>query len=399
MGSITFPTPATHQVNGNSAEAVVRQTWTIQVPGPQVSSRPIQGKVRPRGRRVEDGKLHFVQNLAKHPVSGVYLYRFSYLGRIYTGSTGCYRLVEARDYINAMKGRLSLEGVGIKKPKAITFRQCFDAWDEEIAPQMTPNYVRTLKGLLTLHALPIIGGFLVSQVDETAINGVMNRYLVGRSRSGANSLGGYVGIILGFAVTKGWLDERPQIPMLQVQRKARPVVPGDLLDRFLEAVDAQGCLHASFLVRAQLLMGMRNHEARLMRWSGLRLDEKVFIPDKTKNGDAPVMPIPEVMLVWFEKLKPEGGGTFGLICPGEKEGKPRGHDFTTRYIRRAAKAVGLPENITDHRLRASFANILNKRGVPLPTIQKLMRHSKVETTMIYIETREEEMREAINLVG
>lgn len=398
MGPITFPTPATHQVNGNPAKAVVRQTWTIQIPAPQVSSKPIQGKVRPGRRRVEDGKLHFVQNLAKHPVSGVFLYRFSYQGRIYTGSTGCYRLNEARDYINAMKGKLSLEGVGIKKPKAITFRQAYEAWVAEIAPQMTPNYVRTLKGLLKLHALPFIGGFLVSQVDETAINGVMNRYLEGRSRSGANSLGGYVGIILTFAVTKGWLTERPKIPTLQVQRKNRPIVPGDLLDRFLEAVDAQGCLHASFLIRAQILMGMRNHEARLMRWSGLRLDQKVFIPDKTKNGDAPVMPIPEAMLPWFEKLK-TGGGTFGLICPGEKEGKPRGHDFAIRYIRRAAKAVGLPKDITDHRLRASFANILNKRGVPLPTIQKLMRHSKVETTMIYIETREEEMREAINLVG
>jgi site-specific recombinase XerD len=61
--------------------------------------------------------------------------------------------------------------------------------------------------------------------------------------------------------------------------------------------------------------------------------------------------------------------------------------------------VGLPTNLTNHRLRASFANVLNKRGVPLPTIQKLMRHSKIETTMIYIETREEEKREAINLVG
>jgi site-specific recombinase XerD len=73
--------------------------------------------------------------------------------------------------------------------------------------------------------------------------------------------------------------------------------------------------------------------------------------------------------------------------------------LATRYIKRAAKALGLPSNLTDHRLRASFANILNAKGVPLPTIQKLMRHSKVETTMIYIETREEEMREAINLVG
>ena len=31
------------------------------------------------------------------------------------------------------------------------------------------------------------------------------------------------------------------------------------------------------LVRAQLLMGMRNHEARLMKWSGLRLTQKAFI--------------------------------------------------------------------------------------------------------------------------
>lgn len=348
---------------------------------------------------MEDGKLHFVQNLAKHPDSGVFLYRFSYLGRIYTGSTGCYRLVEARDYINAMKGRLSLEGIGIKRPKTVTLRQCYEAWVQEVAPQRTHSYTRTLKGLVSRHVLPTIGGFLLTQLDSTAINGVLNRYLESHSRTGTNTLALHLGALLAFSVEKGWLAERPRIPVIPVQRKHRPVVPGDLLDRFLEAVDAQGSLHASFLVRAQILMGMRNHEARLMRWSGLRLDEKVFIPDKTKNGDAPVMPIPEAMLPWFEKLKPEGGGTFGLICPGEKAGRPRGHDFAIRYIRRAAKAVGLPEGITDHRLRASFANILNKRGVPLPTIQKLMRHSKIETTMIYIETREDEMREAINLVG
>jgi integrase len=108
------------------------------------------------------------------------------------------------------------------------------------------------------------------------------------------------------------------------------------------------------------------------------------------------MPIPDVMLPWFDKMAQETG-TFGLICPG-KTGEPRAHDFTIRYIRRALKAVGLLEDITDHRLRASFANILNKKGVPLPTIQKLMRHSKIETTMIYIETHEDEMRSAINLM-
>lgn len=347
---------------------------------------------------MEDGKIHYAQNLGKHPESGVYMYRFSYRGRVRAGSTGCYRLQEARDYVNALKGRLSLEGVGFKKQKVLSFRQLFEIWMKERAPQRTAKYVKTLKGLITAHALPILGGIQVCDIDKTAINTVLNLYLAKNHKaSGANTLALHIGALLGFAVETGRVKERPVTPMVSVQKKPRPIVPKDALDAFLVAVDKQNNLHASFLVRAQLLMGMRNHEARLMRWSGLRLNQKVYIPDKTKNGDAPLMPIPEVMLPWFEKLK-QKGDTFGLICPG-KTGKPRGHDFTDRYIERALVEAGLPEGITNHRLRASFANALNSSGVPLPTIQKLMRHSKIETTMVYLEVREDEMRTAINLVG
>jgi len=358
---------------------------------------PIQGKVRPRRRRVDDGKIHFVQNLAKHPETGVFLYRFAYRGHIHTGSTGCYRLNEARDYVNAIKGKLALESVGIKRPKVVTFRQCFDAWMQERAPQRTRKYTRSLELMVGKHVLPYLGGLQLAKIDSTAINTILNRYLETHARTGTNGLALNISALLGFAVEKGWIDRKPRVQMIPVQKKSRPVLAVDELERFLEAVDAQGNLHASFLVRAQLLMGMRNHEARLMKWSGLRLTQKVFIPDKTKNGDAPVIPIPEAMLPWFEKLKP-GQNPIGYICPA-RGGKPHCGHLATRYIKRAAKALGLSPSLTDHRLRASFANILNAKGVPLPTIMKLMRHSKVETTMIYIETREEEMRVAINLVG
>jgi integrase len=346
---------------------------------------------------VEDGKIHFIQNLAKHPVSGVFLYRFSHRSQIHAGSTGCYRLNEARNFLNALRGKLALEGIGIRRPKVITFRQCYQAWMEEVAPQRSVKYVRTLKCLIVKHVLPIIGGVQVTEIDSTAINGVLNLYLERYQATGANTVALHIGALLSFAESKGWIKDRPKISRIPTQKKSRPIIPVEALECFLEAVDAQGRLDVSFLVRAQILMGMRNHEARLMKWSGLRLEQKVFVPDKTKNGDAPVMPIPEVMLPWFEKLR-QDGGTFGLICPG-RGGKPRGNDYTAPFIKRAVIEAGLPEDITDHRLRASFANILNKRGVPLPTIQKLMRHSKVETTMIYIETREDEMRTAINLVG
>ena len=360
-----------------------------------------QGKVARRRRRVEDGKVHFVQNLAKHPDSGVYYYRFSYRGRIHTGSTGCYRQNEARDFVNALKGRLSLEGIGIRRPKTVTLRQCFETWVKERAPQRSKAYVNTLKSSMAKHVLPILGGFQITEIDSTAISTVLNKYLERFAASGANSVGLHLGAMLAFAVEKKWLKamERPKVPRIPVQKKSRPVLSVEDLDRFLEAIDEQGAMDVSFLVRAQLLMGMREHEARMMKWTGLSLERKVFVPDKTKNGDAPLMPIPDAMIPWFEKMAEVSGGTFGFICPGLAEGKPRTHDYTTPYIRRALKAAGLSERITNHRLRASFANILNKKGVPLPTIQKLMRHRRIETTMIYIETREEEMRAAINLVG
>ena len=134
-----------------------------------------------------------------------------------------------------------------------------------------------MSALVTLHALPLIGGLQIDQVGATAISSVLNRYLETHAKTGANTLGGHIGSVLAFAQEKGWIKDKPSIPMIPVQKLARPIVSQELLDRFLEAVDAQGNLHASFLVRAQILMGMRNHEARLMRWSGLRLDQKVFI--------------------------------------------------------------------------------------------------------------------------
>ena len=347
---------------------------------------------------MEDGKIHYIQNLAKHPESGVILYRFAHRGQVYTGSTGCYRLNDARDYVNAIKGKLALERVGIKRPRIITLRQCFNAWMEERAPQRSTAYVRTLKSSMVKHVLPLLGGLELSTIDTTAISTVLNRYLETFTASGANSVGLHIGAILAFGREKKWIKERPRITKIPVQKKSRPVITVEDLDRFLEAVDAQNTLDISFLVRAQILMGMREHEARMMKWSGLSMEQRIFIPDKTKNGDSPVMPIPDAMLPWFEKMK-EVSGSFGFICPGLVTGKPRTHDYTSPYIKRALKAAGLSDRITNHRLRASFANILNKKGVPLPTIQKLMRHRRIETTMIYIETREEEMRNAINLVS
>jgi len=226
---------------------------------------------------------------------------------------------------------------------------------KERSPQRSKGYVDTLTCSMVKHVLPILGDLPVDEIEATQISMVLNKYLQTFSASGANSIGRHIGALLGFAVENKWIKghERPKDPRIPVQKKPRPIITIEDLDKFLEAIDAQGALDISFLARAQVLMGMRVHEARLMKWSGLSLERKIFTPEKTKNGDAPVMPIPEAMIPWFKKMAEISGGTFGFICPGLVEGKPRTHDYTSPYIKRALKQAGLSDRITNHRLRKS----------------------------------------------
>lgn len=94
------------------------------------------------------------------------------------------------------------------------------------------------------------------------------------------------------------------------------------------------------------------------------------------------------------KDKPIKGGY--VVC--KMDGRNYHKDYVSKKFKDGCRAAGIDERVHFHTLRHSFASHLAEKGVPIYTIQKLLGHSSVNTTMIYAHLNIEAMREAVKVL-
>jgi integrase len=78
------------------------------------------------------------------------------------------------------------------------------------------------------------------------------------------------------------------------------------------------------------------------------------------------------------------------LFPG-RTGRPVDVATLQRAFQPARRAAGLPEGVTIHTLRHCFATHLLEAGTDLPTLQVLLGHGQLSTTLRYIHLRSDRL--------
>ena len=101
------------------------------------------------------------------------------------------------------------------------------------------------------------------------------------------------------------------------------------------------------------------------------------------------------LTAYLENIRPEVESPYFFAT---KRSGSLSRTYYNRRLKRAVHKAGIEKDITAHCIRHSTAVALVKKGIDLPTIQKVLGHANLKTTSIYVHSDMSQMREALEVI-
>ena len=167
----------------------------------------------------------------------------------------------------------------------------------------------------------------------------------------------------------------------------RPAAPAEALELAADAAQAasQEWIGARDLAILLLLYGggLRVAEALSLTGRALPLGTTLRVTGKrSKTRIVPVVPAVRDAVELYVRQCPFPIGGDAPLFVGARGG-PLNPDLVRRSVAAARRRLGLPETLTPHALRHSFATHLLARGADLRSLQELLGHASLSSTQIY----------------
>lgn len=143
--------------------------------------------------------------------------------------------------------------------------------------------------------------------------------------------------------------------------------------------------------------GLRIGEALALRLADLNQGDRLTITGKGgKQRSVPLLPIVRESLARYRQACPYVGGQgatkskSGPVFVGAR-GEILNPAVAQRSLRRLRRALNLPDSVTPHALRHSFATHLLASGADLRSLQELLGHSSLSTTQLYTQVSDAQL--------
>lgn len=129
--------------------------------------------------------------------------------------------------------------------------------------------------------------------------------------------------------------------------------------------------------------GLRIGEALSLRYADLAGGERITVTGKgNKQRSVPLLPLVREALDKYIKECPYSNSPKSPVFVGSR-GEVLNPGVAQRQLRMLRRNLNLPDSVTPHALRHSFATHLLSSGADLRSLQELLGHSSLSTTQLY----------------
>ncbi len=252
--------------------------------------------------------------------------------------------------------------------------------------------------------LPVFGGMKVTAIDAAKIE-AYHRSFKGKAESQGKKSTAMLLRLLRLAKQKKFLEAVPEPKIKQYRQKqtsGKGLAERQVhrlsaqLERLLETDPSPYTLAMIFLLNT----GERRQACVSLRVEDVDFERKV-IRRKRKFDKVEAIPISDYAAAFLKSILPQARG--GWFFP-----KPRGTGHISgEYLRVKLRTLCVENKVLLpngqppclHSLRHTWASVLEMQGIPLSTIQRLLGHSSIKTTLKYVHGDASKSREACNLAS
>lgn len=197
-----------------------------------------------------------------------------------------------------------------------------------------------------------------------------------------------------YAYHSEWCDKNitETLEPISVRQKERQFLSEKEVQQFIKAID-----HKLIQLVAHTLYytGMRISECLNLKVEDVNMEAGLIHVKKGKGNKDRTIPmnpkLKELFVDYIDNWRVHSDSFFATKISGALS-----LTNVAKVFRETSKALGLRKNVTAHILRHSFATNMVHNGVNIVNIQKLLGHSSLKTTSIYVHSNMNDLSKAIN---